>query len=76
MRAEFLEWHIGLLMRRMEKMEMERKAQDLKVVEARSTCEECEEYDHVQGKPQFNVSSSIQDGSSLYTIEGLHGRAS
>jgi hypothetical protein len=28
-RAEFLEWHIGLIKRRMEKMEMERKAKDL-----------------------------------------------
>jgi hypothetical protein len=60
-RAEFLEWHIGLLKRRMEKMEIEREAQDLKVTKARSTCEECEEYDHVQGKPRFNASSSIQD---------------
>jgi hypothetical protein len=50
-RAEFLEWHIGLLKRRMEKMEIEREAQDLKAAKARSTCEECEEYDHVQGKP-------------------------
>jgi hypothetical protein len=72
MRAEFLEWHIGLLMRRMEKME-KKEAQHLKAAEARSTCEECEEYDHVQGKPRFNASSSIQDGSSLYTIQGLHG---
>jgi hypothetical protein len=47
MRAEFLESHIGFLMRRMEKMEIEREAQYLKVVEARSTCEKCEEYDHV-----------------------------
>jgi hypothetical protein len=45
----------------MEKMEMERKAKDLKATEARSTCEKCEEYDHVQGKPRFNASSSIQD---------------
>jgi hypothetical protein len=48
-RAGFLEWHIGLLNRRMEKMEMEKESQHLKVAEARSTCEECEEYDHVQG---------------------------
>jgi hypothetical protein len=59
MRAEFLEWHIDFLKRRMEKMEIEREAQDLKAIEARSTCEECEEYSHVQGKPQFNASSSI-----------------
>jgi hypothetical protein len=56
MRAELLEWHIGLLKRRMEKLEIEREAQDLKAVEARSTFWECEEYGHVQGKPQFNVS--------------------
>jgi hypothetical protein len=48
-RAGFLEWHIGLLKRRMEKMETEKEAQYLKVAEARSTCKECEEYGHVQG---------------------------
>jgi hypothetical protein len=47
-RAGFLEWHIGLLKRRMEKMEIEKEAQDLKAAEAGSTCEECEEYGHVQ----------------------------
>jgi Uri superfamily endonuclease len=41
MRAEFLEWHIDFLKRRMEKMEIEREAEDLKAAEARSTCEEC-----------------------------------
>jgi hypothetical protein len=40
---------------------------DLKAVEARSICEKCEEYDHVQGKPQLNVSSSIQDLVPLFT---------
>jgi hypothetical protein len=35
----------------MGQMEIEREAQDLKAVKAKSTCEECEEYDHVQGKP-------------------------
>jgi hypothetical protein len=59
-RVEFLERHIGLL-KRMEKMEIEKEAQDLKAAKARSTCEECEEYDHVQGKPLFNASSSIPD---------------
>jgi hypothetical protein len=53
--------HIGLLKRRMEKMEIEKEAQHLKAAEARSTCKECEEYGHVQGKPRFNASSSIQD---------------
>jgi hypothetical protein len=66
-RAEFFEWHIGLLKRRMEKMEIEKEAQHLKAAEARSTCEECEEYDHVQGKPRFNASSSIQDLVPLCT---------
>jgi hypothetical protein len=66
-RAEFLEWHIGLLKRRMEKMEIEREAQHLKVAEARSTCKECKEYGHVQGKPRFNASSSIQDLVPLCT---------
>jgi hypothetical protein len=28
-------------------MEIERESQDLKAAKARSTCEECEEYDHV-----------------------------
>jgi hypothetical protein len=48
-RAGFLEWHIGLLKRRMEKMEMEKEAQHLKDAEARSTCKECVEHNHVQG---------------------------
>jgi hypothetical protein len=35
-------------MRRLEKMEIEKKeAQDLKAIEARTTCEECGEYGHV-----------------------------
>jgi hypothetical protein len=66
-RVGFLEWHIDLFKRRMEKMEIEREAQHLKAAEARSTCEECEEYDHVQGKPRFNASSSIQDLVPLST---------
>jgi hypothetical protein len=61
MQAEFLEWHFGLLMRRIK-----REAQGLKVAEARSTCKECE-YGHVQGKPRFNASSSIQDLVPLCT---------
>jgi hypothetical protein len=36
------------LKRRMEKMEIEKEAQHLKAVDARSTCEDCEEHDHVQ----------------------------
>jgi hypothetical protein len=66
-RAKFLEWHVCLLKRRMEKMEIENEAQDLKVVEARSTCEKYEEHNHVQGKPRFNASLSIQDLVPLCT---------
>jgi hypothetical protein len=66
-RAGFLECHIGLLKRRMEKMEIEKEAQDLKVAKAISTCEKCEEYGHVQGKPRINASSSIQDLVPLCT---------
>jgi hypothetical protein len=43
-----LEGKIDSLMRRLEKMEIEKKeAQDLKAIKARSTCEECREYGHV-----------------------------
>jgi hypothetical protein len=51
----------------MENMEVEREAQHLKAAEARSTCEECEEYGHVQGKPRSNASSSMQDLVPLCT---------
>jgi ribosomal protein L32 len=47
-KENILEGKIDSLMRRLEKMEIEKKeAQDLKAVEARSTCEECGEYGHV-----------------------------
>jgi hypothetical protein len=47
-KENILEGKIDSLMRRLEKMEIEkREAQDLKAAEARSTCEECEEYGHV-----------------------------
>jgi hypothetical protein len=39
-RAGFLEWQIGLLERRMEKMEIEKEAQHLKATKARYTCED------------------------------------
>jgi hypothetical protein len=69
-RAEFLEWHIGLLKRRMEKME-KKEAQHLKAAEARSTCEECEEYDHVQfqgyGKSIGEFRWQGDGGRKLYT---------
>jgi hypothetical protein len=45
---DILEGKIDSLMRRLEKMEIEKKeTQDLKAAEARSTCEECGEYGHV-----------------------------
>jgi hypothetical protein len=44
-KKDILEGKIDSLMRRLEKMEIEKKeAQDLKAAEARSTCEECGEY--------------------------------
>jgi hypothetical protein len=47
-KENILEGKIDSLMRRLEKMEIEKKeAQDLKDAEARSTCEECGEYGHV-----------------------------
>jgi hypothetical protein len=47
-KEDILEDKIDSLMRRLEKMEIERKeAQNLKAAEARSTCEECGEYGHV-----------------------------
>jgi hypothetical protein len=51
----------------MEKMEIKREAQHLKAAEARSTCKENEEHDHVQGKSRFNASSSIQNLVPLCT---------
>jgi hypothetical protein len=47
-KENILEGKIDSLMRRLEKVEIEKKeAQDLKAAEARSTCEECGEYGHV-----------------------------
>jgi ribosomal protein L32 len=47
-KEDILEGKIDSLIRRLEKMEIEKKeAQDLKAAEARSTCEECGEYGHV-----------------------------
>jgi hypothetical protein len=47
-KENILKGKIDSLMRRLEKMEIEKKeAQDLKAAEERSTCEECGEYGHV-----------------------------
>jgi hypothetical protein len=47
-KENILEGKINSLMKRLEKMEIEKKeARDLKATEARSTCEECREYGHV-----------------------------
>jgi hypothetical protein len=89
-KENILEGKIDSLMRRLEKMEIEKKeAQDLKAAEARSTCEEWGEYGYAhkdcpeaivldymrkgdlpnfrygQGRPQFNVSSSILNSVPL-----------
>jgi hypothetical protein len=72
MRAEFLEWHIDFLKRRMEKMEIERESQDLKAAEARSTCEECEEYDHVKAEINKDVVTKFEDMEKV--LENLDGR--
>jgi hypothetical protein len=48
-REDLLEGKINSLVRRLEKIEIEKKeAQDLKAAEAGSACEECGEYSHVQ----------------------------
>jgi hypothetical protein len=48
-KENILDDKIDSLMKRLEKMEIEKKeAQDLKAAEARSTCEECGEYGHVR----------------------------
>jgi hypothetical protein len=47
-KENILEGKIDSLMRRLEKVKIEKKeAQDLKAADARSTCEECGEYGHV-----------------------------
>jgi hypothetical protein len=47
-KQNILQGKIDSLMRRLEKVEIEKKeAQDLKAAETRSTCEECREYEHV-----------------------------
>jgi hypothetical protein len=47
-KEDILKGKIDSLVRRLEKMEIEKKeAQDLKAAEARFTCEECREYGHV-----------------------------
>jgi hypothetical protein len=47
-KEDILEGKIDSLMRRLEKMEIEKKeAQDVKAADARFTCEECREYGHV-----------------------------
>jgi ribosomal protein L32 len=47
-KEDILEGKIDSLMRRMQKMEIEKKeAQDLKAAKVRPTCEECGEYGHV-----------------------------
>jgi hypothetical protein len=64
-KENILEGKIDSLMRRLEKMEIEKKeAQDLKAAEARSTCEECGEYGHVHKdcKEEANVLDYMRKG--------------
>jgi hypothetical protein len=52
----------------MEKMEIEKEAQHLKAAKARSTCEDCEEHDHVQedAVTKFKAMEKI--------LKNLHGK--
>jgi hypothetical protein len=56
----------------MEKMEIERESQDLKADEARSTCEECEEYDNVKAEINKDVVTKFEDMEKV--LENLDGR--
>jgi hypothetical protein len=59
-KEDLLEGKNDSLMRRVEKMEIEKKeTRDLKATEVRSTCEECEEYVHVQ--KDFSEEAKIFD---------------
>src|SRR4029079_14179998 len=61
-REEVLEGKIDSLMRRLEKMEVEKReaqAIDLNAAEARSACEECGEYVHVQKNSRRKPRCSI-----------------
>jgi hypothetical protein len=69
-RVGFLEWRIGLLKRRMEKMEIEKEAQHLKAAEARSTCKECEEYGHVQDHKDVVTKFEVMEK----VLENLDGK--
>jgi ribosomal protein L32 len=79
-KEDILEGKIDSLMRRMEKMEIEKKeAQDLKAAKARSTCEECGEYGHVHKDcpEEAKVLNYMRKGDLLNFRygQGLHGRA-
>jgi hypothetical protein len=69
-RAGFLKWHIGLLKRRMEKMEIEKEAQHLKAAKARTTCEDCEEHDHVQDQQGYAVTKFEAMEKILKNLDG------
>jgi hypothetical protein len=59
-KENILEGKIDSLMRRLEKMEIEKNEdQDLKAVEARSRCEECREYGHVH--KDFSEEAKVLD---------------
>jgi hypothetical protein len=53
----------------MEKMEIEKEAQHLKAAKARSTCEDCEEHDHVQDKDAVTKFEAMEK-----VLENLDGK--
>jgi hypothetical protein len=62
-KGNILEGKTDSLMRRLEKMEIEKKeAQDLKTTEARSTCEECIEYGHEDCPEEAKVLDYMRKG--------------
>ena len=77
-REEVLEEKIDSLMRRLEKMEVEKreaKAIDLKAAEARSTCEECGEYGHVQKNCGGSQDAQLHEDGRMDSANQLPLRA-
>jgi hypothetical protein len=61
-RAGFLEWHIGLLKRRMKKMEIEEEALHLKAAKARSTCEDLSAHRDEDARDASGTTCRAPDG--------------
>jgi hypothetical protein len=62
LRAGFLKWKIGLLKRRMDKMEIEKEAQHLKAAKARSTCEDCSVHRDEDARDASGTTCRAPDG--------------